>query len=134
MMNEQQVEAAVTQYLPLARKIAGERWAPGLDDGALFSAAMDGLWKACRSYDGRGKLTTRIGTMCRQKIIDYVRTQIGRADGTGAEKRGRHLSFVSLDHAEGDEGLPLAEQVAAQALEPWQWMDIRERLEAAGAH
>lgn len=116
MLTEQQVEQRVAEYLPLAKKIAGERTRPGCDHAAIFSAAMEGLWYACRTYDGRGTLAARIGTLCNMRIITAL--------------RGTRPSCVSLDHVEDEDGLSVAERIPAEVAGPWPLAEIAEAVDA----
>lgn len=116
----EEVERLVTEHLPVARMMAAAKCGIPSQFDEVFPAALEGLWQAVVGHDpARASLKTYVNRKVKHRINDYFRKVNGRTDvinersglGTGSEKRGRHVQFITLDYLEPGTDEPVAMRI-----------------------
>ena len=92
--NSDALEKILTNYKPLAGKIARRYFLAGQDEDDLYQEAMIGLFKALQSFSGNGEFKS-FATLC-------INRQIQSAVKTANRKKNRALNeYISLNNQGG---------------------------------
>lgn len=124
-VNPEEENRLVSLFINLARWYTAQyKSYSHIDQAALFSAAMEGVWKAVRKHNGaKASLSYYVTKQIKFHIFDYIRNACGRMnkDGNirGFKKRGLHLERVELNQEIGQDGETIADLVKDEhAAEP----------------
>lgn len=120
MLNRDEQAALIESHLCLARRAAGRmrRRAGRLaEPGALYCAALEGLWRAARAYDpGRGPFARYAARCVAGAVLEWLRQSRpwGRRRAGGVPLAAAGPRFVALDHHPAGRG-PAPGQALADA-------------------